>query len=183
MQLKRCENGHYYDQQKYKQCPHCAAYQTDPVNITQIQQTTPVQPVQQNRPQADDEQMTVRFAQAEMNFDPPVGWLVCVKGPNKGKEYRIRSERNRFGRGDQMDIVVKGDNGISRENHCVISYNPRAKTFALIPQEGKSIVYVGGQEVLSPVYLKPYDRIEVSRSAFVFVPLCGEAFCWEQEEE
>ncbi len=25
MKLKRCENGHFYDQDKFAACPHCAA--------------------------------------------------------------------------------------------------------------------------------------------------------------
>ena len=33
---------------------------------------------------------------------------------------------------------------------------------------------------MGPEELRPYDRVEISDTALVFVPLCGEQFCWEE---
>ena len=35
MKLKRCENGHFYDQDKFAACPHCAAIEEEMDNETQ----------------------------------------------------------------------------------------------------------------------------------------------------
>ncbi len=50
-------------------------------------------------------------------IDAVVGWLVCVHGRNRGRDYRIRSENNTVGRSENMDICISGDDLISRERH------------------------------------------------------------------
>lgn len=188
MQLKRCEYGHYYDPTKYRSCPHCEAYgEEDDVGYTVAKASAPPAfgqeapaplPAPQDNP---DEQVTMGMAERKMGIDPPVGWLVCVSGAARGADYRIHSERNTLGRSDRMDIAIKGDLGISRDGHAVISYNPRNRGFTLLPGEGKSIIYLNGQEVLAPQPLREYDRIEIAETVLVFMPLCGEAFSWDDE--
>ena len=70
---------------------------------------------------------------ASKGIDPVVGWIVCVEGQDKGRDYRIRTERNFIGRNDSNDIVIKGDDSISRERHAIISFNPRTNSFRLAP--------------------------------------------------
>lgn len=189
MQLKRCEQGHYYDPTKYRDCPHCEAYGEEDVGYTVAKAAPPppasyegISPDRGDPPApAPDDQLTMGVAERRMGIDPPAGWLICVSGAARGTDYRIRSERNTLGRSDRMDISIKGDLGISRDSHAVISYNPRARSFTLVPGEGKSIIYLNGQEVLFPVKLSAYDRIEVSETTLVFIPLCGEAFSWDDE--
>ncbi len=186
MQLQRCEQGHYFDPSKYRTCPHCEAYGDDDIGYTVAKASAPApqddHPRESASPNASaDEQATVGLAQRRMGVDPPTGWLVCVSGAARGTDYQIRSERNALGRSDRMDIVIKGDLGISRDGHAVISYNPRARTFMLIPGEGKSIIYLNGQEVLFPVKLSTYDRIEISETTLVFMPLCSDVFSWDDE--
>lgn len=177
MQLVRCEHGHYYDATKYPQCPHCEVYgnEEDPGYTVA---KAPARGVSEPSP---DDQSTVALAREKLGFDPIAGWLVCVKGAARGQDYHIHNERNFLGRSDRMDICVKGDLGISRENHAVISYNPKARSFSLIPGDGKSIIYLNGQEVLAPVRLTAYDRIEISATVLVFIPLCSEIFSWDDE--
>lgn len=191
MELVRCAYGHYYDPSRYTYCPHCEMYgqgDEDPgfTVAKDAPQAAPVpppaEPIYASAPVMEpDESVTVALAQESMGFDPIAGWLVCVHGTARGEQYLIRTERNSLGRGSKMDICIKGDLGISRENHATISYNPRARTFTLIPGEGKSIIYLNGQEVLSPTQLTVYDRIEISATVLVFVPLCSEVFSWEDE--
>ncbi len=181
MQLKRCEQGHYYDPTKYRSCPHCEVQEDEDIGYTVAKGKEP-QFREDYVPAAEaspDDQETVGLAQRRMGVDPPTGWLVCVSGAARGTDYKIRSERNTLGRSDRMDIVIKGDLGISREGHAVVSFNPRANVFTLIPGEGKSIIYLNGQEVLSPVKLTAYDRIEISETVLVFIPLCSEIFSWD----
>jgi pSer/pThr/pTyr-binding forkhead associated (FHA) protein len=111
-----------------------------------------------------------------------VGWLVCVEGPDRGRDYRIHTERNYIGRAPTMDIAITGDPAISRDNHAVLSYNPKRHTFRLAPGESRGIVYLNDEEVDSTIELQPYDRIELGETKLLFVPFCGERFVWSAEQ-
>ncbi len=190
MELIRCEQGHYYDPSRHDHCPHCEVYgQGDDPGYTVAKAgfTDPAGTAAQGAPAPGglkigaDDQPTVARARESMGFDPVTGWLVCVHGAARGQQYVIHTERNSIGRGDRMDICIKGDLGISRENHATLSYNPRTHTFTLIPGEGKSIIFLNGQEILAPVRLTAYDRVEISATVLVFMPLCSDVFSWEDE--
>lgn len=122
---------------------------------------------------------TVALIRRKTGIDPVTGWLVCVEGPDKGRDFRIRNEKNFIGRSERMDIHIGGDDAISRENHAMISFNPRKITTKLYPGEGRGIVYLNGDELETPTDLKAYDLIEMGQSKFIFIPFCGEAFKWE----
>ena len=125
---------------------------------------------------------TVGVYKRELGIEPVVGWLVAVKGPSRGRDYRITSERNYIGRSETMDISISGDDMISRENHAIINFEPRKSTFYLLPGDSKRLTYLNEEVVLAPELLKSYDRIEVGETLLVFVPFCGEAFQWKKEE-
>jgi len=112
-------------------------------------------------------------------IQPVVGWLACVKGPEKGKDYRIHEQNNYIGRGRENDISIPGDPTISRERHAILAYDTRSKAFYFAPSGGQSIVYHNNAPVFNNVVLKAYDQIEIGESKFVFVPLCGENFQWD----
>ena len=126
---------------------------------------------------------TVGMMQAQMGFDPVVGWLACVEGPSRGKSYTIRSGVNSIGRSERMDIVITGDLKISGENHAKISYSDKHNRFNLLPGEGRNIVYLNDEEVFTPMPLHAYDLIDFGETKLLFVPLCGERFTWKTEEK
>jgi hypothetical protein len=111
--------------------------------------------------------------------EPVVGWLACVKGPDKGRDWRLVSGRNAIGRGDGMPVRLATDPAVSRLHHAVVSFDPRRASFTLAPGEGSALVYCNGQELLVPQTLAPFDRIELGASTLVFVPLVGDRFSWE----
>ena len=82
-----------------------------------------------------------------------------------------------------MDICIRGDDAISRENHAVISFNPRNSSFKLQPGDGRGLVYLNGDDIDVPVSIKPYDLIELGQTKLLFMPFCGEKFQWEIKEE
>ncbi len=125
---------------------------------------------------------TVGMMQAQMGFDPVVGWLACVAGPSRGKSYTVRGGVNSIGRSERMDIVITGDLKISAENHAKISYSDKHNRFNLLPGEGRNIVYLNDQEVFTPMPLKAYDLIDFGETKLLFVPLCGEKFTWEDKD-
>ncbi len=110
---------------------------------------------------------------------PVAGWLVCINGPEKGKDYRIHEEYNYVGRSSKMDICIAGDPTVSRENHAIVAYDNKERMFFFAPLSGASIVRHNGKAVLSNVELKTGDRLEIGKGTFVFVALCGENFQWE----
>jgi len=115
---------------------------------------------------------------AEKAMRPIAGWLVCIDGPEKGKDYRIHEENNYIGRSEKMDICIRSDDTVSRENHAIIAYDVRERSFFFAPSRGASIVRHNGRAVFNTAELKSGDRIEIGQGTFLFVPLCGEGFQW-----
>ena len=101
-------------------------------------------------PDMDTPTMPLNFDKGEnIRAVPPVaGWLVCIEGASKGTDYRIHSEYNYIGRSTSMDICIKGDPTISRENHAIIAYDPIDRLFYFAPSGGGSIVRLNGRAVL-----------------------------------
>ncbi len=113
-------------------------------------------------------------------FMPVVGWLVCVEGSARGTDYRIRTGYNYIGRGEHMDICVKGDDTISRERHALIAYDQEERIFFFGPVDGKSIVRLNGKMVMNPQEIKLHDILTIGSTKLLFVPLCGEGFDWNE---
>lgn len=111
-------------------------------------------------------------------FNPVVGWLVCIDGIHRGKDFIIRPERNFIGRDPGMDICITGDNTISANRHAIISYNPKESVFRIIPGDGRGIVYLNNREVFNAEPLKRGDVIQIGQTNMIFIPLCGEEFTW-----
>ncbi|MGM9590378.1 MAG: hypothetical protein ACI3V0_09440 [Faecousia sp.] len=112
-----------------------------------------------------------------------VGWLVCTKGENIGKDYRLHVGWNYIGRGDllhddRLDIDLN-DQKVSR-NMAKISYDPISRTFGVAPSEGaKSLCYLNGKPLRGDRDFEAYDRLMVGDTELMLIPLCGEKFAWE----
>ncbi|MBU5679200.1 FHA domain-containing protein [Blautia sp. MSJ-9] len=118
----------------------------------------------------------------QAGFLPVVGWLVCIEGPEKGKDYRIHAGYNSIGRSFSMDIVLKYDNNISREKDCYIGYDQQEKEFFFGHDNGRNIIRVNGKRVNGSTDLKSYDILSIGSCKYMFVALCGEQFDWSDEE-
>jgi hypothetical protein len=206
MAMVQCRNGHTYDDRKHTHCPYCPVpglkdvtipgTQAAPISRPGIPQTEPASlPRGTGGPvggggsgeRGGTPGVTVGIFQKHMHMEPVVGWLVCIKGTNKGRDYRLHSDLNKLGRAPNMDVCIEGDDAISRDNHCQIAYSPRSKTFTLIPGEGRNLIYLNNEDVFSAAKLKAYDRLELGDSRFIFLPLCTDQFDWgsptEQDDE
>lgn len=109
---------------------------------------------------------------------PVVGWLVCIKGPNKGRDFRLSVGQNAIGRDASNHVQIEGDRSISRVNQAVVVFDPRNATYLLRPGTGSAITRRRGFRVDQPTPLAAFDSIELGDSEFVFVPLCGQRFSW-----
>ena len=198
MALKRCENGHYFDPGKHTSCPSCGVQMIDvPTRPKAGLDAPPAPPAAaqkaaapgggagagggaQKASAAADDGVTVALGVKKQGIDPVVGWLVCTAGPDRGRDYRIRSERNFIGRGEEMDIAIRGDNTISRENHASITFNPRNRQFRLHSGIGRGLVYLNDEQIDEASAIKHGDRIDLGQTKLIFVPLVGETFTWEE---
>lgn len=114
-------------------------------------------------------------------FTPVVGWLVCIDGPAKGRDYRIHSHYNYIGRGQHMDICISGDDCISTDRAAVIAYDTEEKFFSFGPSMGHNVVRVNGKMLMNAVVLNAYDELTIGKTKLLFVPLCGERFDWNDK--
>ena len=130
-----------------------------------------------------EEGRTVAVDMKKVGIDPVVAWLVCIKGPSRGRDYRLRSGRNSIGRSEAMDVQITGDDTVSRENHGFLVYEPRKRIFSIRPGDGRGLVYLNGEEVIQASDIKSYDILELGETQLMFVPLCGEKFNWDQPKE
>ena len=170
MSMKRCDNGHFYDTTKHSTCPWCGV-KTD----ADLGRTAPVRNAQEG---SQDAAVTRALHREPSGISPVVGWLVCVDGPDRGRDYRLHSEKNFIGRSSNMDICIAGDDSISREKHATVSFEPKKKEFWLLPGEASGLVYINEEVVNTPTPLKPRDIIELGRTKVMFYPFCDENFQW-----
>jgi hypothetical protein len=119
------------------------------------------------------------YAHLDVAVDPVVGWLVCIAGPDKGRDWRLVSGRNGIGRGEDMAVRLAGDPSVSRDRHAVLGFDPRTGGFQLAPGDGQALVYCNGATVLVPLTLAAHDRIELGNSTLLFLPLVGPGFRWD----
>ena len=200
----QCPNGHFYDLRKFQVCPFCGApamtaIQPPPPPPPQpgMYPPPPPQPGMYPPPPPQPgmyppppppmgqginaDQRTVSLSSfVETNTQPVVGWLVGVSGPSKGRTYPIRENKNFIGRSANRDIVLADDNSVSREKHAVIVYVPRQRAFIAQPGDSRELYYINDKVVLDNTGLKENDVLEIGRSRFFFLPLCGESFGWDE---
>ncbi len=193
MEMRKCPKGHYYDASMYNECPYCQKSDqgsTVPLGSDGDGSTMPLESAAVedsgvtmamtdafNESEPDDGR-TVAIIREEKGIDPVVGWLVCTEGTEKGRDYRIHSDNNHIGRSDRMDICIRGDDTISRENHATISFDTVESIFFLSPGEGRALVRLNGKAMFQTTQLAAYDRIVIGRTELCFIPLCSEQFSW-----
>ena len=166
----KCDNGHWYDASVNKSCPHCKrdseklGIRLD--DIEEDDHTVSIAEVDlslgeelgaiigsANQASIDniapisgefsaDSDKTISFGFFDMmNTPPAVGWLVCMTGTEKGKDYRLHSEKNFIGRSTSMDVVLLDDKKIARDKHCSIHYDPKGNAFYVSSEKG-NITYI-----------------------------------------
>ena len=196
----QCAKGHIYNTEQYASCPICSGgsgartidfvgggasdikktvpgggyYSQYSGSAEDISSTVPVGGVPQDVPHT-------RPALKTGEREPIVGWLVCIDGKEKGKDYHIFGRMNIIGSGSDNDVCIKGDDTISRQNQAQIGFDPRSNSFTLVKGNGKNLNYLNGTPVYSEAPLAAYDLIEVGKTKLVFVPFCSDRFRWEED--
>ncbi|MBP5461089.1 MAG: FHA domain-containing protein [Lachnospiraceae bacterium] len=146
--------------------------------------TTKVTPQQPNEQTAEHATEDVPAAAPQTGMQDPVcGWIVCVAGMHFGEFFPICAGKNSIGRSPSNRIVLYKDKSVSRERHASIVYEPQKRHFYLQPGNGDNtgLTYLNEEYIDSSKQLKEYDVIGLNTTCkFVFVPLCGESFSWEE---
>lgn len=192
MGVERCPNGHYYDNVQYASCPFCGVkLSVSAMEAMSNERTVAMNGLDGERTVAmmsddditiagldiDDSDVTVGFYTDKFGGEPTVGWLVCTKGPEKGRDYRLRPAKNFIGRAASMDISIFDDPAISRDEHLSIVYDPKGNSFIAVAGNGASAV--NGVLLENTVSLNEGDRIEAGDTTLTFIPFCKGDRKWE----
>ena len=198
--ITRCSNGHWYDTSTNKTCPHCKQESEKlsirlndmeeddrTISITEVDLSlgeelgaiigssigsfTP--PLNETIGEDEDGDKTVSFGFFGITATQPVtGWLVCMNGEEKGKDFRLHSGKNFIGRGASMDVMLVDDKTIARDKHCSIAYDPKGNSFYVSSENG-NITYLNQKIIEEAVKIKDGDEITVGETVLQFIP-----FCW-----
>jgi len=192
MAILRCENGHFYDDSRQPECPHCVKESSTVTRqelnegMTMHLSAAGAAPAETSRQKVridmggavkgPEDEKTVGIYRTQKGCDPVVGWLVCVEGNEKGRDYRLHTGRNFIGRGLKSDVSLPDDEQISRENHCSIVFEPKKNMYAIIRGGGE--IHVNGSSIQGSQALIGDEIITIGASDFVFVPYCKEGRSW-----
>lgn len=198
----RCPEGHFFDPAKHNACPWCAlpadtgqaAEKTRPVRPGAAEEVPPppmppaispagaagvpppIPGAAGAKPGATRRVGNESFAASKP--DPVVGWLVCLDGPDRGRDFRLHGEKNFIGRAPHMDVCIPGDDTVSRERHGVVIFDPKKQVFWVLPGDASGLVYLNGEIVHSPTQIKRDDLLEIGQTKLVLIPFCGEQYSW-----
>ena len=112
---------------------------------------------------------------------PATGWLVCIKGPTRGSDYRIYQGYSYIGRDPMQNQVVIPDNHISSVPSARVLYEEKSRKFFINETNGaRNPVYLNDELFTGRVELHAYDIIKLGNTSLLFVPLCTEKFAWEE---
>lgn len=195
MAIIKCEQGHFFDNQKYDICPFCKKEQPKEPDFRNQVTVSAYQMTGEHEGQEDRETVwlksvgkrsenedakTVGIYSRFTGNDFVTGWLVCTKGEERGRDYRLHYGFNRIGRGLMMDVCILEDEMISRNMHCSVVYEHRKNEFSLVP-EGGCLTYYQGEVLREPMKLKSGDRFVIGETELEFIAFCREEIRWEDE--
>lgn len=199
-----CVNGHNFDAGRVANCPFCGApaakqektfmeksssetvayndrlpAQSNKSAASEFQKEPPTRPAWWTETQKErlGEQAPAPSPDNPV-VDPVVGWLLSIKGPNRGSDYRIFMGNNSVGRAPEMRVRISGDDAVSRERHAFIVYDPKSNKYVLRPGDSQGLVYLNQELVTEVREIKAYDVIELGETNLLFIPACGERFRW-----
>ena len=78
-----------------------------------------------------------------------------------------------------MDVHLAQEESVSRNKHCVITYEPGNQVFYIQQGESAGLTYLNSEMVMTPTMIKANDRIKIGKAEFLLIPLCDGGFRWE----
>lgn len=161
MKLSKCESGHFYDSDKYPECPYC--------NTELLKDYSIVHEGEAEQPAAVD-----KAAPA----GPVAGWLVVLDGVAKGRDLRLGIGRSFLGLdADGTPVTLSADAPLSARQAAVV-YDAEKNAFTLLPGSSQELCYLGEDALLEPQPLTGGEVLRLGGAALQFVPFCGADFHW-----
>ena len=196
MAIVQCENQHYYDDEKFPECPHCVmqakkgdagqesvtvalareSREVENYAVEYIKQSSPkvyihVEPAQEQQKEASTgEKPGVPRCVA--------GWLVCVREAEYGSGFPLYAGFNRIGRASGNDIILN-DPQASREEHCSVIYEEKRNVFYLFPKDG-NLTYLGEELAGQAQEIRHGQIITIGGTQLQFVAFCMGETKWEK---
>ena len=168
MKLTKCASGHFYDADKYPECPYCnTGLQTDSSIVRsgaaeESPEETPAEPA----------------VPAAAPAGPVAGWLVVLDGEAKGRDLRLGVGRTFLGLDkDGTPVTLSADAPLSLRQ-AVLVYDGEAKTYTLLPGSSQELCYLGDTALLAPQELAGEETLRLGAATLKFVPFCGPDFSW-----
>ena len=102
MAIRQCTRHHFYDDEKYKVCPICLSLssQNHENEDRTVAYTTPLD-------DAADKTIGYQALKDDAVAKPTVGWVVCVKGKNCGRDWRLHEGRNDIGTAVNAEVPIQ----------------------------------------------------------------------------
>jgi hypothetical protein len=174
--MQRCPEGHFFDTSKHASCPWCGGGEAAPEGSTRKLESSPAPAPLPTPPLESSAGATRKLDQTSTGTRPVVGWLVCVEGPDRGRDFRLHAEKNFMGRDPSMDVCISQDSAISRQRHAAVIYDPKQMKFWLQPGDSEGLVYLNGNLVNTHTEVSAYDVVELGTSKLVLVPFANERY-------
>lgn len=207
MNLTRCEFNHYYDADKYSECPHCkkeaAISKNEKSNGGEIakdeEKSLPISEKddwnfslfgEETETEKKEEKESTDYNETKVpvedmgktisayDYNPVVGWLVAIDGVHKGDSFTLKEGTNYIGRNPNMDICLIKDSHVSRNRHVSVIYDAKNVEFVVYMGESKELVHINDELLLNPQKLKDRDLISVGKTVLMFVAFCNKEFSW-----
>ena len=199
---RTCSAGHVYDADQFPSCPYCnrntraiqfgataapagygattapAGYGAAPAGRDDTIGQTVMPEAIRRRMEQERDNRTVGEFKRKLGYEPVVGWLVCVEGPEVGKDYRLFGRINSIGRAEGNDVVLAQEHTVSQKNHVRLAYDAKHNNYQLIPGDGSNVTYLNDEPLYVPQRLNAYDVLEMGETKLIFVPLCNDQFRW-----
>ena len=116
--------------------------------------------------------------------DPPVGWLVVVGGPGKGRALVLGSGMNPIGRNADSRVRLDfGDDNVSRRNHARVIYEPRQRRWLLGHGDGTNLTYLNGDLVVGLTEIESGAEIQLGETIMRFQAFCSKEFDWQDVDD
>lgn len=171
MNIAKCNNGHFFDKDKYNECPHCKeeinaiGKESSISKERDLPETVAYYQEKKITEKKSEDIMKKNTADISDGNDVSkenkivVGWLVGISGYAYGRAYHLYVD----------ETTVKG---------CVIGFNTETQQFYLNFNSSKGYIYVNQAEVVESIYLNYMDVIIIEGFEYMLVPLCKDGFSW-----
>lgn len=205
MDLKKCKSGHFYDGDKYTECPHCKnnvenrsistiekkkiTENRDSGNLTKsifdmnIQENPPAERSVLKQKIEYTDTYAPQVMHQKVQNGPVVGWIVGITGNEYGHSYELFVGNNTIGSSMDNVVSITEDSYLCSMSHGVICYEPETGLFFFDIQNSKGGVKINNSAVQENMYIGYMDVIEIGGSSYMLVPLCKDGFTWWQTDD